>query len=71
MFVKTTNTPTDQVTPTEAVNNLEDSLIDSNYTPTYYPWIQIRDTANNKQIYIPPTAEVMRNIALTDNIALY
>ena len=69
MFVKNTNTPTDQVTPTEAVNNLEDSLIDSNYTTTYYPWIQVRDTANNKQLYIPPTAEVMRNIALTDNIA--
>ena len=69
MFVKSTNTPTDQVTPTEAVNNLEDSLIDSNYTTTYYPWIQVRDTANNKQLYIPPTAEVMRNIALTDNIA--
>ena len=69
MFVKETNVPTDQVTPTEAVNNLEDSLIDSNYTASYYPWIQIRDTANNKQIYIPPTAEVMRNIALTDNIS--
>tara|TARA_R110002110_G_scaffold3458_8_gene17673 strand:+ start:2756 stop:6226 length:3471 start_codon:yes stop_codon:yes gene_type:complete len=69
MYVKNTNTPTDQIGPTEAVNNIEDSLIDSNYTATYYPWIQVRDTANNKQLYIPPTSEVMRNIALTDNIA--
>ena len=55
------------ISPEEAVDGMEDSLIDSNYTATYYPWIQIRDAANNKQIYIPPTAEVMRNIALTDN----
>ena len=69
MFVPNTTDPTNQITPEEAVDNVEDSLIDSNYTATYYPWVQVRDTANNKQIYIPPTAEVMRNIALTDNIA--
>ena len=69
MFVTTTSDPTNQVTPEEAVDNVEDSLIDSNYTATYYPWIQIRDGANNKQIYIPPTSEVMRNIALTDNVS--
>ena len=69
MFVPNTTDITNQITPEEAVDNLEDSLIDSNYTASYYPWVQIRDTSNNKQIYIPPTAEVMRNIALTDNIA--
>ena len=69
MFVANTTDVANIITPEEAVDNLEDSLIDSNYTGTYYPWVQIRDTANNKQIYIPPTAEVMRNIALTDNIA--
>ena len=69
MFVTTNSDPTNQVTPDEAVDNIEDSLIDSNYTATYYPWVQIRDAANNKQVYIPPTAEVMRNIALTDNIS--
>jgi|TARA_R110002096_G_scaffold143211_1_gene298862 hypothetical protein len=69
MFVSSTTDPANQITPEESVDNLEDSLIDSNYTATYYPWIQIRDTANNKQIFIPPTSEVMRNIALTDNIA--
>ena len=69
MFVPNTTNPLNQITPSEAVDNLEDSLIDSNYTATYYPWMQIRDTSNNKQIFIPPTAEVMRNIALTDNIA--
>ena len=55
--------------PTEAVNNLDNTGIDSNYTATYYPWVLTRDSVNNTQIYIPPTAEVTRNLALTDNIA--
>jgi len=55
--------------PRDAVSNLENSAIDSNYTTTYYPWVLMRDTSNGSQIYLPPTAEVCRNIALTDNIA--
>jgi hypothetical protein len=61
--------PTQLVYPQEAVNTLEDSGIDSNYTATYYPWVLTRDSVNNTQIYLPPTAEVVRNLALTDNIA--
>ena len=55
--------------PQEVVDNLENTGIDSNYTATYYPWILTRDTVNNTQIYIPPTSEVVKNLALTDNIA--
>jgi hypothetical protein len=63
-------TNTDNITPpTEAVDNLSNTGIDSNYTATYYPWILVRDTVNNTQIYIPPTNEVCRNLALTDNIS--
>ena len=69
MFVANTTDVSNMIAPEEAVDNMEDSLIDSNYTATYYPWIQVRDSANNKQIFIPPTSEVMRNIALTDNVA--
>lgn len=70
MFVSNTNDFNTQfIYPEEAVDNLEETDIDSNYTATYYPWILIRDAANNTQIYIPPTAEVVRNLALTDNIA--
>jgi hypothetical protein len=53
----------------EAVDNLENTGIDSNYTATYYPWILTRDSVNNTQIYLPPTGEVTKNLALTDNIA--
>ena len=55
--------------PRDAVRNLEDTGIDSNYSATYYPWVLMRDTTNGSQIYLPPTAEVCRNIALTDNIS--
>jgi len=70
MFVPTTNDfTTNFIYPEEAVDNLEETDIDSNYTATYYPWIQVRDSVNNTQINIPPTSEVVRNLALTDNIA--
>ena len=51
------------------VGDLELSNIDSNYSATYWPWIQVRDTDNATQIYLPPTGEVVKNIALTDNVA--
>jgi hypothetical protein len=69
LFVSNTTDATNKIDSTEAVNNLEDSFIDSNYTATYYPWVLTRDNNTNKQLYIPPTAEVTRNLALTDNIA--
>jgi len=69
MFVPNTNDTQDQILPQSAVDNLVNSNIDSNYTATYYPWVLTRDTVNNTQIYIPPTAEVTRNLALTDNVA--
>jgi len=55
--------------PQQVVDNLEETGIDSNYTASYYPWILTRDAVNNTQIYIPPTSEVVKNLALTDNIA--
>jgi hypothetical protein len=48
---------------------LDDLSIDSNYSATYWPWIQVRDTDNATQLYIPPTGEVLKNIALTDNVS--
>jgi hypothetical protein len=55
--------------PQDAVDDLASTDIDSNYSATYYPWVLTRDSVSNTQIYIPPTAEVCRNLALTDNIA--
>ena len=55
--------------PQDAVDDLASQDLDSNYTVTYYPWVLTRDSVFNTQIYIPPTAEVCRNLALTDNIS--
>ena len=51
------------------VRELESTGIDSNYTATYWPWVQVNDTDNNVLIYLPPTRDVLRNIALTDNVS--
>jgi hypothetical protein len=69
MFVPTSTDSQDFIYPQQAVDNIDDLGYDSNYTATYYPWVLTRDTVNNTQIYLPPTAEVCRNLALTDNIA--
>lgn len=57
----------DMYTPEEAVDNLDDSDIDSNYTCTYYPWVKTLDEINNQYIYLPPTKDVIKNFAYTDN----
>ena len=57
------------LTAEEIVSELEDAGVDSSYTATYWPWIQINDTENNQLVYLPPTIDVCRNIALTDNVS--
>lgn len=55
-------------TPSEAVDNLDDSEIDSNYVCSSYPWNKYFDSANSQYIYLPPTKDMVRNFAYTDNI---
>jgi hypothetical protein len=59
----------DWLYPNDIISELINAEIDSNYTAVYYPWIQISDNENVANIFIPPTAEVVRNLALTDNVA--
>jgi hypothetical protein len=58
----------DIITPEDIADTLYGEF-DSNYTATYWPWLQMNDTENNVYIWMPPTGEVVRNIALTDNVA--
>jgi hypothetical protein len=53
----------------EDVVDTLDGMYDSNYSCTYWPWIQVNDTENNVYIWMPATRDVVRNIALTDNVA--
>jgi hypothetical protein len=56
-------------TSDEVIDALDNVSMDTNYSATYWPWIQVRDADNATQLYIPPTGEVLRNIALTDNVS--
>ncbi len=53
----------------DVAEELDNIGLDSNYSATYWPWIQVRDGDNATQLYLPPTGEVVRNIALTDNVS--
>jgi len=55
--------------PEDVVDLLETADIDSSYAATYYPWVQIGDAVNNKNIMLPPTLEIVKSIAYNDNIA--
>jgi phage tail sheath protein FI len=59
----------DVLTADDIVDYLDLADIDSNYTCTYWPWIQQRDSENSVNVWLPPTLEVVRNIALTDNVS--
>lgn len=56
-------------TAEEVIDDLDMAALDTNYSATYWPWIQVRDGDNATQLYIPPTGEVVKNIALTDNVS--
>jgi len=68
MTTPDTDSAGDKLLPEDVVDTL-DGMFDSNYSCTYWPWIQINDAENNQYIYLPPTRDVVRNIALTDNIS--
>jgi hypothetical protein len=54
---------------TDIVDALNSTTIDSNYSCTYFPYIQIADSQNNVNLYLPPTGEVVKAIAYTDTKA--
>jgi hypothetical protein len=57
------------VSKDNVIDDLGDTGFDSSFTATYHPWIQVKDTDNNQQLYIPPTGEVLKSFAYTDNVA--
>lgn len=63
------DTKSEMYTAQDAVDNLDDSEIDSNWACTYFPWVKYYDSVNNQYIYLPPTKDVVKNFAYTDNIA--
>jgi len=47
-------------------DDLEGSDIDSSYAATYVPWIKRKDPDSNTNIYVPPTGEILKAMALAD-----
>ncbi|MFA5419701.1 MAG: hypothetical protein WC341_14715, partial [Bacteroidales bacterium] len=60
-------TKSDVIAAQDVVELLDTAEIDSSYACTYFPWIQMRDDQNNVNVYIPPTGEVVKAMAFTDN----
>lgn len=59
----------DIIASEELVDYLKTTDIDTSYACTYFPWIQIKDTQNNINVYIPPTGEITKAFAYTDDKA--
>ena len=68
LYVVNSANPKNQ-TVSSAVANLQNAALDNNYVATYWPWIRYNDVENNKRLFIPPTGEVVRTIARTDNVS--
>lgn len=48
------------------VNDLDSVEIDSSYAATYVPYIKRKDADSNTNIFIPPTGEILKAMALAD-----
>ena len=57
----------DVVASQEIADLLSTTGIDTPYGGTYFSWSQMADTQNNLNVYIPPTGEILRAMAYTDN----
>lgn len=50
----------------DIVGLLDSTSIDSNYSATFGPWIEMDDSDNSTKVFLPPTGEVVKAIAFTD-----
>ena len=57
----------DMYSSADAAENLEDTSVDTYISSTYYPWVKKFDEENNIYIFLPPTKDVLRNMADVDN----
>lgn len=48
---------------------LEETELDSPYACTYWPWVKYYDGNSKRYIDLPPTKDVVRDMAATDNVS--
>ena len=53
-----------------SVSNAQDQAgkFDSSYGATYYPWVRINDSENNRLVWVPPSVEIMGAYAFNDKV---
>ena len=53
-----------------SVSNAQDQAgkFDSSYGATYYPWVRINDSENNRVVWVPPSVEVIGAYAFNDRV---
>ena len=53
-----------------SVSNAQDQagMFDSSYGATYYPWVRINDSENNRLVWVPPSVEVIGAYAFNDRV---
>ena len=59
----------DALNADNVVAQLQSTGLDSSYAATYWPWVQILDGTLNRYVYIAPTGQVVKSMALTDNVS--
>jgi hypothetical protein len=59
-------TDTSTVVAGSYVDSLDSANIDSSYAATYVPYIKRKDVDSNTNIFIPPTGEILKAMALSD-----
>ena len=45
------------------VNSLNDRKLNSSYACAYYPWVQIKDTVNDTQLWVPPSVVALGTLS--------
>ena len=53
-----------------SVSNAQDQAgkFDSSYGATYWPWVRINDSENNRLVWVPPSVEIMGAYAFNDRV---
>lgn len=59
----------DSYTADEVADFLNDTELDSPYACTYWPWVKYWDGDNKRYVDLPPTKDVVRDMAATDNVS--
>ena len=63
------NESMESYSPDELASLLESTEIDSPYACTYWPWVKYWDGDAKRYVDLPPTKDVVRDMAATDNVS--